>query len=507
MSASSSAANRPMITLCVMAATIMQALDTTIANVATPYMQGSFSASQDQINWVLTSYIVAAAIMTPPTGWLANHLGRKRLFLISVVGFTIASALCGLADSLTQIVAFRLMQGVFGAALVPLSQSVLLDVYPPEKQGAAMALWGVGVTVGPILGPTLGGYLTENFGWRWVFYINLPVGVLTYVGIKTFLEETPRGVAGKFDWFGFGMLSLAVGSLQMMLDRGELLDWFSSLEIIIEGAVSAVAFYLFVVHTMTAGSTGRRSFLSPELFKDRNCVAGMIATLCVGVVLYASLALISPFLQTLLGYPVVSAGLIIAPRGVGTMLAMLLVGRIVQFVDPRHILLAGFTLTAFALWRMSLFNLNVSQETLIWVGVLQGFGLGLLFAPLSAVSFSTLPAHLRTEAAGLFSLMRNVGGSVGIAIVTSLLISNTQANRATIGAHVTAFEPAFKSAQVLRFWNPFTAEGQAALADEISRQASLLAYLDNFRLLMAIALFSIPAAFLLKAPRTTKKRR
>ena len=504
MKAAGAAVNRPMITLCVMAATIMQALDTTIANVATPYMQGSFSASQDQINWVLTSYIVAAAIMTPPTGWLANHLGRKRLFLISVVGFTIASALCGLASSLTQIVAFRLMQGLFGAALVPLSQSVLLDIYPREKQGAAMAMWGVGVTVGPILGPALGGFLTENFGWRWVFYINLPVGVLTYLGISSFLEETRRGIAGKFDWFGFGMLSLAVGSLQMMLDRGELLDWFSSLEIVIEGSVAVVAFYLFVVHTATAGAAGKGSFLSAALFRDRNCVAGMVATLCVGVVLYASLSLISPFLQTLLGYPVVSAGLIIAPRGMGTMLAMLLVGRIVRFVDPRHILLAGFALTAFALWRMSLFNLNVSEGTLIWVGVLQGFGLGLLFAPLSAVSFSTLPAHLRTEAAGLFSLMRNVGGSVGIAIVTSLLVSNTQANRATIGAHVTAFEPAFKMEQVLRFWNPFTAQGQAALADEISRQASLIAYLDNFRLLMAIALLSMPAALLLKTPKNRK---
>ncbi len=491
------APNRPMITLCVMLATIMQALDTTIANVATPYMQGSLSASQDQINWVLTSYIVAAAIMTPPTGWLANRFGRKRLFLASVVGFTIASVLCGIAGSLTEIVIYRLLQGVFGAALVPLSQAVLLDTYPREKQGQAMAMWGVGVTVGPILGPTLGGWLTNEFGWRWVFYINVPFGILAYLGIMTFLSESPRREAARFDWFGFGMLSLSVGALQMLLDRGERLDWFDSLEVQIEAAISGLALYLFIVHTATA----TRSFVSPALFLDRNFAAGLSAIFSVGIILYGSLALISPFLQTLLNYPVVTAGLVMAPRGAGTMAGMFLVGRVISRVDARLLLLIGFGLTAWALWEMSGFNTEVAQWTIIWIGVVQGLGLGLLFVPLSTIAFSTLPPHLRTEATGLFSLLRNIGGSIGIAIVTSLLISNTQINHASIAEKVTAFEPAFRSAQALRFWNPFTATGQAALNAEITRQAALIAYLDDFRLMMIIALLSMPMVILLRAPK------
>jgi len=291
------APNRAMITGCVMLATIMQALDTTIANVALPYMQGSVSASQDQINWVLTSYIVAAAIMTPPTGWLAGRFGRKRLFLASVVGFTIASVLCGLAESLSQIVLFRLLQGVFGAALVPLSQAVLLDTWPRDKQGSAMAMWGIGVTVGPILGPTLGGWLTDHYSWRWVFYINVPFGILAFLGITTFLSETRRSISGRFDWFGFSMLSLCVGALQLMLDRGELLDWFDSPEIIAEAVLSGLGLYLFIVHTATA----ERPFVTPALFRDRNFSTGLIFIFALGIILYASLALLSPFLQTLMG--------------------------------------------------------------------------------------------------------------------------------------------------------------------------------------------------------------
>src|SRR5689334_4684227 len=239
--------NRAAITICVMLATIMQALDTTIANVALPYMQGSLSATLDQINWVLTSYIVAAAIMTPPTGWLAARFGRKRVFLCAVAGFTVASVLCGIASSIEEMVLFRLLQGVFGAPLVPLSQSVLLDSYPKERHGSAMAMWGVGVMVGPILGPTLGGYLTEWYNWRWVFFINLPVGILAFAGLYWFLPRRFNRTGAPFDWFGFLMLSLGVGALQMMLDRGEQLDWFGSREIVLEAALSALGFYLFLV--------------------------------------------------------------------------------------------------------------------------------------------------------------------------------------------------------------------------------------------------------------------
>src|SRR5712672_2864444 len=310
--------NRPAITVCVILATLMQALDTTIANVALPHIQGSVSASQEQIAWVLTSYIVAAAIMTPPTGFLAGRFGRKRLFLVSVAGFTVASMLCGMAQSLEQIVLFRILQGMFGAALVPLSQSVLLDVYPKERQGFAMALWGIAVMVGPVLGPVLGGWLTESYTWRWVFYINLPIGALTLLGITTFLPETARKAGEKLDWFGFGTLSLSIGAFQVLLDRGEQLDWFGSGEIWIEAIVAASAFYLFVAHTFTADEP----FVRPALFRDRNFAAGMTFIFIVGVTYLASLALMTPYLQSLMNYPIVTAGLVLGPRGIGTMVAM-----------------------------------------------------------------------------------------------------------------------------------------------------------------------------------------
>ena len=492
----SAAPNRAMITGCVMLATIMQAVDTTIANVALPYMQGSVSASQDQINWVLTSYIVAAAIMTPPSGWLAARFGRKRLFLGSVVGFTCASVLCGMAGSLTQIVLYRLLQGIFGAALVPLSQAVLLDTWPREKHGSAMAMWGVGVTVGPILGPALGGWLTDNYSWRWVFYINVPVGILAFVGMMTFLTETKRVVGNRFDWFGFGMLSLGVGALQLMLDRGELLDWFGSTEIIVEAVLSGLGFYLFLVQTMT----GKRPFVTPALFRDRNFSTGLVCIFSLGIVLYGSLALTSPYLQTLMDYPVVTAGLVMAPRGIGTMVAMFVVGRLIGRIDTRLLLLVGFSLTAWSLWLMTGFNTNVSEAAIVWTGVAQGAGLGLLFVPLSTVTFATLAPQFRNEATGLFSLLRNMGGSIGISVVTSLLTSNTQVNHSEIVAHVTRFNHAFDSAVVQRFWSPFTASGQAALDAEVTRQATLIAYIDDFKLMMLVALLSIPLVFLLRKP-------
>jgi DHA2 family multidrug resistance protein len=341
--------NRAAITICVILATIMQALDTTIANIALPYIQGSVSASQDQINWVLTSYIVAAAIMTPPTGFLAGRFGRKRLFLVSVAGFTVASMLCGMAQSLVQIVLFRILQGMFGAALVPLSQSVLLDVYPKERQGFAMAMWGIAVMVGPVLGPVLGGWLTENYTWRWVFYINLPIGALTFLGIITFLPETAQKTGAKLDWFGFGTLSLAIGALQVLLDRGEQLDWFGSGEILIEAIVAAAAFYLFLVHTFTSDAP----FVSPALFRDRNFVAGTLFIFIVGVTYLASLALLTPYLQNLMNYPIVTAGLVLGPRGIGTMGAMLIVGRLVGRVDTRFLLAVGLGLTAWSFYKMT----------------------------------------------------------------------------------------------------------------------------------------------------------
>ena len=315
---------RILITVCAMTATIMQALDTTIANVALPYMQGSLSASLDQINWVLTSYIVAAAIMTAPIGWLADRFGRKKLFIVCVAGFTAASLLCALAQNIEEMVLFRLLQGMAGAALVPLSQSVILDMYTLEERGRAMAMWGVGVMLGPIMGPTLGGWLTDNYSWHWVFLINLPIGVATVLGMTLFMEETKKNESLRFDWFGFAALAIGIGALQLMLDRGEQVGWFGASEIWIECIVSAAGFYYFFAHSLTA----QEPFVNFDMFKDRNFISGCVFMVVIGVVLFGTMALVTPFMQNLLGYPIQTAGLLLGSRGVGTLLTMMAAPRL-----------------------------------------------------------------------------------------------------------------------------------------------------------------------------------
>jgi DHA2 family multidrug resistance protein len=485
--------HRGIITVCVMLATIMQALDTTIANVALPYMQGNLSATQDQINWVLTSYIVASAIAIPVTGFLATRFGRRRLFLASVAGFTGASVLCGMAGSIEQMVLFRLLQGIFGAPLVPMSQSVLLDSYPKEKHGSAMAMWGVGVMVGPILGPTLGGWLTESYNWRFVFYVNLPVGVLTFIGLSTFLSESKTAKL-PFDWLGFATLGLFIGTFQMMLDRGEQVDWFSSAEIVIEAGVAALSLYLFLVHTFTSD----HPFINPKMFQDRNFSVGMIFIFMVGIILLATLALLTPYLQNLMGYPVITAGLVLAPRGIGTMAAMMIVGRIINRVDPRALVILGLLLTAFALYEMAGFTPDVSQSTLIRTGVIQGLGLGFIFVPLSTITFATLTPEFRTQGTALFSLVRNLGSSIGISLVIFLLGRNTQIMHAELSAHVTPFNDALQLESVARIWNLASVAGRAALNGEITRQATIIAFNDDFKLMMIVAMTAMPLVFLLR---------
>ncbi|PWC35224.1 DHA2 family efflux MFS transporter permease subunit [Azospirillum sp. TSO22-1] len=489
-------ANRGAITACVILAVIMQALDTTIANVALPYIQGSVSASADQINWVLTSYIVAAAIMTPPTGYLATRFGRKRVLNLSITGFVAASVLCGLAQSLVQIVLFRLLQGFFGAALVPLSQAILLDIYTPEERGSAMALFGVSVMVGPVLGPVIGGWLTDHASWRWVFYINVPIGVLAFAGVTAFVTESRREAAAKLDWLGFGLLSVGIGALQLFLDRGEQLDWFSSGEIQVEALVAASAFYLFLVHTFTA----RDPFVKPGLFRDRNFAVGMLFIFVVGITYLASLALMTPYLQTLMGYPVVTAGLVMGPRGLGTMLCMFLVGKLIGRVDTRWLLSVGLAITAWAMYDMTGWTPDVSQWTIIRVGFIQGAGLGFLFVPLTTVTFSTLAPEKRGDGTGLYNLSRNIGSAVGISIVAALLTRNVQANHADIATHVTPFNRLFEAPAVERLLNPLTAAGRAALDGLITQQATVIGYIDDFKLLMILSLAVMPLVLLLRKP-------
>jgi DHA2 family multidrug resistance protein len=484
---SPSTPHRGGITLCVMLATLMQSLDTTIANVALPHMQGSLAASQDQIDWVLTSYIVAAAIATPLTGFLTARLGLKRLFIVSVVGFTIASMLCGMAESVTEIVVFRWLQGLFGAALVPLSQTVLLNINPPERHGSAMAAWGMAVMAAPILGPVLGGWLTEDYSWRYVFYINLPIGVLAFIGMTVFLPQAPRREA-RLDWTGFVSLSIAIAALQVMLDRGQELDWLGSREIVAEAIVAGSAFYIFLVHIFTA----REPFLRPALFRDRNFTAGVIFVAVVGLTFYASLALQPPYLQDLMSYPVITAGFVMGPRGIGTMGAMMIVGKLMGRTDTRLLLGIGLGLSAWSFYLMTGWTPDVSSWTVIWVGVIQGVGLGFLFTPLSVVSLATLPPGVRPEGAGFYNLARNVGSSIGISIVGALLARTTQANHADIAQYVTSVNRQFGNPIIAQTLNPLTASGRAALDALITQQAQVIAYIDDYKLLMIATLAVIP---------------
>jgi DHA2 family multidrug resistance protein len=491
---SADVANRGMITISIMLATIMQVVDMTIVNVALPHMQGSMSATQDQIAWVLTSYIVASAIMTPLTGVLAVKFGRKRLFIASELGFIAASMLCGSATSLEQIVLYRTLQGACGAALVPLSQAVLLDTYPREKHGSAMALWGMGVMIGPIVGPTLGGYLTEFYSWRWTFYINLPLGALALAGTMLFLPESQRQHGRGFDFFGFALLAIAIGALQLILDRGASEDWFSSREIIVEAVLMGLALYMFLVHMFTA----KKPFIEPGLFADRNFAVGLVLMLVVGAMLLATLALLPPFLQGLLGFPVLTAGYVLAPRGMGTMFAMLIVGRIVGKVDTRYLLLTGLALMSYSLWEMTQFTTDIGIGAIVYTGVVQGFGLGFIFVPLSAAAFTTLAPRYRNEGTAMFSLARNIGSSIGISLVITLLGQQMQSSHAQIGALITPFQLGMSAPWAEQMWDWTTASGASALNMAVSRQALMIAYLNDFRFMMYMSLCAAPLLLLLR---------
>ena len=490
--------HRGMITGTVMLTSILQTLDNTIANVALPRMQGALSATQDQMTWVLTSYIVAAAIMTPLTGWLAGVIGRKRLFLVSVAAFTFTSMLCGLAQSLPQIVLFRFLQGAAGAALVPMSQAVLFDINPPENHGKAMAAWGQGVLLGPMLGPILGGWLTDNYSWRWVFYINVPLGILAFIGVLLYMEEGEKRRT-RFDFFGFALLSIAIAGLQLVLDRGPLKDWFSSPEIWTEATVAGLAFYLFMVHSATSPAP----FIRPSLFADRNFLTGNVFIFVVGIVLFATLALLPPLLQDLMGYPVYEAGLLTAPRSLGSLAAMFIVGRLVGRVDARIIIGAGFGLTALSLWLMTRFDIQMNGVPVFWSGVFQGLGTGIAYVPMATLAFATLAPQLRNEGAAMFSLTRNIGSSVGISVVQALLVSNTQIVHATLSEHISpwnlmARDPAL-AAQLANH------SGAAALNAGVTAQAAMIAYIDDFQLMFILTLAAMPLLFLVRIVRQKAK--
>lgn len=482
-----------LVTIGIIAGMLMQVLDTTIANVALPHMQTSLGANRETINWVLTSYIIASAIAIPITGWLADRVGRKPLFVWSVVAFTIASLLCAIATSLTEIVVFRVFQGIAGAFIVPLAQSTMFDINPPEKHGRAMALFGMGVMIGPILGPVIGGWLTDNYNWRWVFLINLPVGILAAVLMLTNLPDTQR-VRRRFDLFGFALIAMGLAGLQLMLDRGEQLDWFASWEIRIECGLAIAGAWMFAVHTMTA----REPLFDPVMFKDRNFTAGLIFMAVTGVMLFAGLALLPPLLQSLYGYSVLQSGFLTAPRGLGTLASMMVVGRLVGRVDARLLVLLGVILMAVSLYQMAGFNLQMDSWPIIISGVVQGFALGFIFVPLNTIAFGTLDPRYRTAGTSLFNLSRNIGGSIGISVVTVMLARNSQISHADLAAHITPYSiPQYLGNLVDAA--PGLADRAVALLDaEVNRQALMIAYIDDFYLMMIMTLCTAPLLLLLR---------
>jgi MFS transporter, DHA2 family, multidrug resistance protein len=484
---------RNMVTICAMTATIMQALDTTIANVALPYMQGSLSASQDQINWVLTSYIVAAAIMTAPVGWIANRFGRKRIFILCSGGFTIASVLCGLAQDINQMVLFRLLQGVFGAALVPLSQAVMLDSYALHERAKAMSIWGMGVMMGPIMGPSLGAWLTETYSWHWVFFVNIPFGIITVAGLMVFMDETRKDMNLRFDWFGFAALAVGIGSLQVALDRGEQLGWLESNEIIAEFIVSAVGFYYFFAHSLTTS----KPFIQFAIFKDRNFVGGCVFMAVMGLVLYSTMALSSPYLQNVIGYPIITAGLLLATRGSGTFVAMMLVGRLMRYIEARTLIIAGLSLTGLSLFQMTGWTDQTGVAEIVTVSIMQGFGFGLVFVPLSTVAFLTLPNNLRTDGTSMLTLMRNVASSIGISVVIAQLTEGGRRVYAVLNENVTPFNHAMQMPDVHRLIDMSTDTGRAMADVMIGLQAQIIAFSQDYQLVMMFILGSIPLAIMI----------
>jgi DHA2 family multidrug resistance protein len=488
--------NRWPITAALMLATLMNTLDSTIANVALPHIQGSVSAAQDQITWVLTSYIIAAAIMTPLSGWLAQKIGRRRMLLISIASFTVASMLCGIATSLPEIVIFRLLQGIAGASTIPLSQGVMLDLFPLAKIPQVMAIWSSAVILGPIVGPVLGGWLTENYTWRWVFYINVPIGILAWVGLWLFMEADPGGRERPFDFLGFGALITFIVGFQLMLDRGPSQDWFDSKEIWFEAAAALVGLWMFITQTLTS----REPFFHRDLARDRNFVATTVFGFFVGALLFSSSALLPTMMQNLMGFTVLESGYAQMPRGVGSLIAFLAVPVLLQRFGARPVLIVGLGLSAVALIQMSRFDLAMTAEPIQISGFIQGLGTGLMFAPLTALAYVTLAPIHRTEGTIVSTMVRSLGSSAGISILQAGVIRQSAAAHNALADRTIPSDPVFAAA-VPPGMSPSTDLGLQALNGEVTRQASMIGYDSMFTLMISMIVVMAPLLLLLRAPR------
>lgn len=481
----------------IMMASLLQILDSTIANVAIPHMQAALGATSDEVSWVLTSYIVASAVAIPATGWISDRVGSRRLFILSTVGFVLSSMLCGMAQNITQMVLFRVLQGITGAFIQPLSQAAMLDINPPSRQAQMMSIWGMGLMVGPILGPILGGWLTENLNWRWVFYVNVPLGIIALAILVAELPTRPIRPR-RFDLFGFGVIALGITALQLMFDRGNHVYWFESIEIWIYALTIVCMLWIGGVHFLTGRS---HKLFDGALFGSRSFVAAFFFMAVIGMVMYASMALMPSMLQRLFGYSVIGTGWAMMPRGVGTLISMFIAGQCMRRgYDPRAIVMVGFLLVGASFWEMSTWSLAVDQLRIVISGLVQGLGLGLLFMPLNNSAFASLPQSLRTDGSSLLNLSRSMGASMGIAITTGLLGRNWQASHADLGSHVTASMTSIIDFSTLDRFQQLGTAAMSFVDAQVNRQAAMIAYIDNYYLMMWLSLIAVPLVLVIRRP-------
>lgn len=495
----------------VMMATVMEVLDTSVANVALPHISGNLSATTEEATWVLTSYLISNAIILPATSWISSFVGRKRFLVICIAIFTAASALCGAAPNLTVLIIARILQGMGGGALQPIAQSVLLESFPPEKRGAAMAVYGMGIVVAPIIGPTLGGWITDNYSWRWIFYINLPIGIIAAFMANAFVEDPPyikNQKPGRIDYIGFGLMALGLSALELTLDLGQQKDWFQSSVIIFTTTAAAVSLISFVIWELYTPDP----IVNLRVFMNRNFAVGSILIASVGVVLYGSTALLPLFLQTLLGYPAVESGMAVSPRGIGSIVSMFIVGRLIGKVDSRFLIMFGFTVLAYSTYLFTGITLEVAQSNIMIPMIISGFAMGFVFVPLTTLTMGTLSNEQISNASGIYNLMRNTGGSLGIAAMTTFLARGAQSHQGILTTHATPYDPAFQNLfEQIR--NSLLTQMDIGAATQMAyqrvyglivRQAAVLSYIDNFRLLAILCVICIPAALLFKKVRGGK---
>ena len=490
----------------VMLATFMEVLDTSVANVALPHIAGNLSATTEESTWVLTSYLVSNAIILPATNWLGRYFGRKRFLVICIVIFTLASALCGAAASLGMLIVARILQGAGGGALQPIAQAVLMESFPQEKRGSAMAVFGMGVVVAPIIGPTLGGWITDNYSWRWIFYINIPIGILAVFMANMFIEDPPYirdQRPGRIDRLGFALMAIGLGTLQLVLDKGQEEDWFHSSLITFATVFAALTLTGFVIWELST----KEPIVDLRVLKNRNFSVGTSIMTVMGIVLYGTIALLPLFLQTLLGYPALQSGMAVSPRGFGSIASMILVGRLIGKIDGRYLVMFGFLVLGYATYQFSDINLMVTSSSITWPNIISGFAMGFIFVPLTTMAMGTLANEQMGNASGVFNLMRNTGGSIGIAAMTTMLSRGGQIHQAALVHNINPYDPIVQQ-HVQEIARALPGGGEAGFGQAygiiygmVARQAMVLSYIDNFRMLAFLCLLCVPAVFLFKRVR------